>query len=375
MKKKQYLYMNIYEDIKDKIMRGELREGECLPKNEKIAESYGVSTITITHALNRLRDEGCVKRIKGKGTYVCGAEKSKTTKEKENELMRTEDSDSGGQKKIGLVLEHVSSCFGLDMLYAADQYAENAGYKLCVRFSYGSREKETEEIRFLRNIGVEGIIIMPCHGTYYNTELVKLIIDGFPAVLIDKRMKGIPVSSVRTDNRQAMEMMIEYMVRRGKKKIGLITAGEDRTSSVKERRKGFHEAIEKFGLEACEECKLPYDGAICIYSEVHHDAQWEAMIEDYIDSDDQLDGIVCSEYAMAIYVGKYREKLKEKGIAVCSIDEDYLSSSDHFFTHVRQDEKAIASQAVMLMVQQIEDKEHYRRKDYLIPGLFVEGKE
>ena len=35
---------------------------------------------------------------------------------------------------------------------------------------------------------------MPCHGLYYNTAILKLVIEEFPMVLIDKKMEGIPGS-------------------------------------------------------------------------------------------------------------------------------------------------------------------------------------
>lgn len=39
---------------------------------------------------------------------------------------------------------------------------------------------------------------MPCHGKYYNTGILKRVIEHFPMVLIDKQVEGIQVSSVRT---------------------------------------------------------------------------------------------------------------------------------------------------------------------------------
>ena len=81
--------------------------------------------------------------------------------------------------------------------------AKKTGYSLIVRFSYGDRERETEEIHSLMSLHVDGMIIMPCHGKNYSPAILQLYLDDFPVVLIDKKMKGIPVPSVRTDNKAA----------------------------------------------------------------------------------------------------------------------------------------------------------------------------
>ncbi len=67
-------------------------------------------------------------------------------------------------------MEHVSSSFGLDLLYKIDRDAEANGYKTITRFSYYSREKETDEIDFLVASRIAGLIVMPCHGVYYNPK-------------------------------------------------------------------------------------------------------------------------------------------------------------------------------------------------------------
>lgn len=365
MEKEQFLYKKIYLDLKNKILTGELTEGTCLPQTGELASSYGVSTITITNALNALRMEGYLNRIKGKGSFIQlparGAE------------VLTGSFDGGaeqyegrnGDKMLGVVLEHVSSCFGLDMMYAMDSMAAEAGYKLCVRFSYGERDKETEEIEFLKALGVSGIIVMPCHGLYYNTAILKLVIEAFPIVLIDKKMEGIPVPSVRTDNYLAMKKLVDYLVRKGNKKIGFITFSENDTSSIKDRRKGFLEAIKAAGIEKMAECRLEDSEKIEIYSD-DHDTGYSERIEQYLKDNKDLEAVICAEYGIARWIGD------RKGITVCCIDEDYLSPGGPHFTHVKQNEREIASEAVRILLKQVEKDPSYSQTDCLVPGIFYE---
>lgn len=373
MKKGQYLYKQIYEDIKAKVDRGELEEGTCLPASDQLAAEYGVSAITVTTALNTLKDEGYLTRVKGKGSFIQHPEKNPPITGVPD---RSEDAPSAEKLKkksnlIGLVLEHASSCFGLDMLYAMDLNAEKAGYRLCVRFSYGNREKETEEINFLKDLGAEGLIVMPCHGKYYNTEIVKLVIEQFPVVLIDKQLEGIPVSSVRTDNYAAMKKLVDYLASIGKNKIGFITTIENGTSSIKDRRNGFWDAIDAAGMERMPECFLETADEIKVFSD-EMDRSLVDVIGAYLQNNRELDSLVCAEYGIAKYLGLIKEEVDQRGIKVCCIDENYLSPGKEFFTHIKQDEQKIAEEAIRLLLLQISGNADYTQTDYLIPGIFKE---
>ena len=257
-----------------------------------------MSTITITNALNALKGDGYLNRIKGKGSFIQLPVKSTGTIISGFDAAAEPYVSPDRDKMLGLVLEHVSSCFGLDMMYAMDAMAAEAGYKLCVRFSYGEREKETEEIEFLKELGVSGIIVMPCHGIYYNTAILKLVVEEFPMILIDKKMEGIPVPSVRTDNHLAMKELVDYLVHKGNKKIGFITFSENGTSSIKDRRKGFREAIKAAGVENMEECCLEGAEKINIYSD-DIDIGLSEKIEQYLDDNKDLDAVICAEYGIA----------------------------------------------------------------------------
>lgn len=374
MKKEQFLYKKIYLDIKNKILAGELEEGTCLPQTGELAEDFGVSTITITNALNALRDEGYLNRIKGKGSFVKLPADDRPVNGNDAEAEAVKHRDAGRERMLGLVLEHVSSCFGMDMMYAMDGLAAEAGYKLCVRFSYGMRERETEEIEFLKALGVSGIIVMPCHGLYYNTEILKLVVEGFPMVLIDKNMEGIPVPSIRTDNRLAMKQLVDHLVSKGKKRIGFITFSENGTSSIKDRRDGFREAIQNAGAEAVAECCLEGSEKINIYSD-DFDTIHSELIERYLQENKNLDAVICAEYGIARCLGDRENKKSRENITVCCIDEDYLSPGGPRFTHIKQNEKKIAFEAVRILLKQVEKDPCYSQMDCLVPGIFREMEE
>lgn len=65
-----YLYLDVYNELKSQILNGYYNIGDMLPKEKNLTEIYNVSRQTIRAALQVLFNEGYIVRIKGKGTFV-----------------------------------------------------------------------------------------------------------------------------------------------------------------------------------------------------------------------------------------------------------------------------------------------------------------
>lgn len=64
------LYLQIENDIKEKISTGEYQAGQMLPSENKYCEMYQVSRVTVRNAITDLVDQGILIRRHGKGTFV-----------------------------------------------------------------------------------------------------------------------------------------------------------------------------------------------------------------------------------------------------------------------------------------------------------------
>ncbi len=64
------IYHQLYEILKKKIKGGQFRSGEYLPSENKLAEVYGVSRLTVRQALSKLVEDGIVEKRRGKGTIA-----------------------------------------------------------------------------------------------------------------------------------------------------------------------------------------------------------------------------------------------------------------------------------------------------------------
>ena len=68
------LYRQIYVQIRDMILDGEIEPRSKLPPSRHVAASHHVARVTVTTAYDQLREEGFVTSRVGAGTYVCQIE-------------------------------------------------------------------------------------------------------------------------------------------------------------------------------------------------------------------------------------------------------------------------------------------------------------
>lgn len=372
MAKENFLYMKVYMDLKRKIEEGEILPGEKLPGEEELKEEYQVSVITIKHAIQMLAKENLVRRIPGKGSFVMNREewKDECVSSEVSEIMKTPEKK---EKLVGVILEYAMPSYGIELMFELDKALREAGYKMILRFTYTEREREIEEIEFLTSLGICGLIILPCHGFYYNTALLKLVIEGFPVVVLDKKMEGISVPSIRTDNREGIFQLVEYLKRQGRSKIGIVTVSDIGAVTLKERRKAFGACIQQFRLPVMEECILPEASYGIIKSKP--DENYVLFIMEYLKKCGRsLDGVVCTEYGLLLAFLEAVKRLGEKcfdHILPCCFDEVYLAPGGKRYAHIKQNEVAMAKKAVEVLEAQIR-REKIKNKEIKIPGIFRE---
>jgi DNA-binding GntR family transcriptional regulator len=73
------LYHQLKEILKDKIEKGEFSEGDLIPSEREICETYRVSRITARQAILDLVNDGLLYREGGRGTFVASKNKKKLT--------------------------------------------------------------------------------------------------------------------------------------------------------------------------------------------------------------------------------------------------------------------------------------------------------
>lgn len=64
------IYEQVIEEIKKELVRGDLRPGEKLPSQRKLAKKIEVNPNTVQRAYREMEQRGLVETKRGKGTFI-----------------------------------------------------------------------------------------------------------------------------------------------------------------------------------------------------------------------------------------------------------------------------------------------------------------
>ena len=360
----KYLYIKIYKQLLEEIKNGTYKKGNRLPTEKELSERYQVSRITSQKAMNRLVEEGVVVRRPGAGSFVSeGFDFDQEGKEVILEDVKKEHvvtySQSKGQRKIiGLVIEGLWDSFGVGIFDGTYEKAEELGYDLVIKKSYGNQEKEMEAIKELIEMGAEGIVIMPVHGTYYNEGILKLVVEKFPIVFIDRFLGGIHVPFVGSNNIKAGEECIHYLVHKGHENIALITAKDQDATTLVERKQGYLQGHINNGIKINKD--YIYDDVKCIVPnqwELKEAAEILEEVGTFLKERSKITAVVATEY----YVGKLvKQAAKRIGkrvpedLSIICFDDPREYLVDYEFTHIKQNKQAMGMEAIRMIDELIQ---------------------
>ncbi|MBG9914986.1 GntR family transcriptional regulator [Bacillus sonorensis] len=107
------IYMQIVNQFKEQIVKGELAEAEPLPSIRNLAKELKISVITTKRAYDELEKEGFIVTVAGKGSYVAAinTEMLRETKVKMIEEKMTEAITEA--KLAGLTLKELQDMLRL----------------------------------------------------------------------------------------------------------------------------------------------------------------------------------------------------------------------------------------------------------------------
>ncbi|SMQ84636.1 transcriptional regulator, GntR family [Bacillus sp. OV166] len=369
------LYEKIYVSIINQIQQGLLKQGDRVPSEKDLAEEFNVSRITSKKALDILAQNKIIERIRGKGSFVAELQSEKMEMSTHSSRLNFTDS-----KLVGLIIPDFDDAFGLNIVKTIEEKCLQNNCNLIIRRTGGQIKEEENAIKNLVNNGVDGLIIFPVHGEHYNVELIKLVLTDFPLVLIDRYLKGIPASSVCTDNRSASEMLTNYLFSLGHKDVAFLSPSPNGTSTIEERVRGFNQAYSKQGIKLNPDflltnlnCSLPQK----FYSDKSSDLMNTdyQTIKRFIHENHDITAFIVCEYTLALLLNKVindlGKKVPEDYSLVCfDYPENHLDQAT--FTHIRQHEHEMGSKAVQLLMKRLKGEKFLEQT--MIDFTFVEGK-
>jgi DNA-binding LacI/PurR family transcriptional regulator len=359
-------YEIIYDEIKEKIANQEYQVGERIPSEKELIDHYNVSRITTKKALDQLVHDGLIERIPGKGSFVIDKADKRTVQP--------------AAKKgylIGFVFpEFDESRHFIDLFKGLNAAANQCSSSLVVKQTFGDVKLEKEAITSLLELGVDGLMILPVSGEYFNEEVLKLTINKFPHVLIDRYFKGIHTTSICTDNVNAAKEAVNYLFDLQHEQIAIFSPPFKHISAIEDRIDGFILAFAERGIMVNKDIWL---------TDLTSELPTNRNKDDLINSDIQLikDHLLAHPTITAVFAVHYTIAVLTRIAALelgLSVPEDLSiicfdspkKTRDRFhFTHVKQAQQEMGASAVEAILAQIEQR-NYPEKTFLKTTL-IEG--
>ena len=208
-----------------------------------IARELGVSTATVSKALNDLPDisEETKQLVKEKAKEMgyfpnLAARALKTHRSYNIGVLCVDDKNSA--------LTHP---FFSRVLESLKSEAEALGYDITF---IGQRlgKENMSYVEHCRYRGVDGVVVA-CVD-FSKPEVIELISSGLPVVTIDHIFSN--AASVVSDNAEGITELMEYIISMGHRKIAYIH-GRD-SAVTKERMVNFYRSMERHGIPVEEDC-------------------------------------------------------------------------------------------------------------------------
>lgn len=112
---KEPIYEQIFRQIQEQILKGELKEGEALPSMRQLAKDLQISVITTKRAYEELEKAGFIYSIIGKGSFVAEQNVELVRERKLNAIEELLAQAVKNGKEIGLSLAELKEM--LEILY------------------------------------------------------------------------------------------------------------------------------------------------------------------------------------------------------------------------------------------------------------------
>ncbi|MFD1544318.1 GntR family transcriptional regulator [Nonomuraea guangzhouensis] len=350
------LYERICNYLLEEIKRGALAPGARVPSEMELAERFDVSRITSKRALEVLRQAGVIDRIRGKGSFVAreipDLDQVGTASPASPRAHVPERSPGA----IGLVIPDLSDVYGLELFYGIEEQCAHHGINLVIRRTRGRQGDEEKAIESLVESGlVEGLVVFPVHGEYYNASLLRMILDGYPVVLVDRYLSGIPGCAVHTDNVAAAKALTERLIDLGHQHIAFVSPPPENTSSIEARLEGFRAAFADRGLapvghHLLTDMRSTLPGAFTPEGVL---ADVERAVT-FLREQPEITAFVACEYNLARVLARAAATLgRSDRYLIACFDSPVDPVTGPAFLHVRQDQREMGKRGVELLLAQV----------------------
>ncbi len=151
-------------------------------------------------------------------------------------------------KTIAVIVGSVSNSFFASMVSAIEKEAARYGYNVIICNTNEDVDVEMRHIVNLQARMVDGIILSSaCPQSKLTDEKKAVYCSDTPIVLVDRRVDGLDLDMIESENTAAGYKTTNYLLALGHRKIGIIGTGD--YSTITDRIEGYKKALTDRKLE------------------------------------------------------------------------------------------------------------------------------
>ncbi|UKB85780.1 LacI family transcriptional regulator [Chryseobacterium sp. MEBOG06] len=257
---------------------------------------------------------------------------------------------SGQSKTIGVVVPEMVTPFSAKVLEGIQNIMYPLGYRLVITQCDENPVIERKNLQLLESFDVDGIIINLCHETHNNDIYQRIINQGTPLVFFDRIPdNSLDVSKVIVDDYVQASLMVEYLIKTGRKRIAYIM-GPPTIRNVIERLNGYKRILNKYNI---------FDEQLIVKTEGMTFEHGRNAAEQLLQKNIEFDGIFAFTDTLAIGAMNYlfEHNIKIPGdVAVTSFSGTELSTMTYpQLTSVQQPLVKMGKAAAELILEKIKD--------------------
>jgi LacI family transcriptional regulator len=202
-----------------------------------VAHRAGVSTATVSRALSGVAD--AVRPATRERVLQAVAELAYHP----NHLPRNMRQRSS--RTLGLVITDIANPFFTAIVRGCEDVAQSQGYSFLLANTDEDAAKEEQTLRTMASERVAGVILASADEA--SEPIRRLLGSRIPVVALDRRIDGVAVDTVTSDNDSGAYDATKHLLDLGHERIGLV-AGPETISSMRERTAGYTRALRSHGI-------------------------------------------------------------------------------------------------------------------------------
>jgi LacI family transcriptional regulator, galactose operon repressor len=212
-----------------------------MPTIHEVAKRAGVGSITVSRVVN---NSGYISPKTRERVEKAIAELGYVP----NTLARS--LRSRRTNTVGLMVTDITNPFFTTLARGVEDAANEAGYTVIFCNTDESVVKEEKYLNVLLQKQVDGLLLVPSQSRASAIQQIQK--HGTPVVVVDRRIPGGNVDTVRCDSVDGAYQIMKYLVSLGHQQIAIMS-GAVGVSTADDRVAGYRKALEEAGIPIDEE--------------------------------------------------------------------------------------------------------------------------